>query len=267
MNDIQLYEKIPEDDFPVRLHRYNNHPFRFCLHWHEHTEIHFIFGGSAQIRCADEEIHLKKGDCFIVNGNELHEGLSGVCDYGCIILPPSFFENNHVIFENLINDSAAAELIASIFAEYEEFNPVSSLAIKGYTYVLISYLIKNHTLKTLSESTYRQYSEKLGRVNNAIKYINENYSESIATSELADMVHMSEGHFCHVFKDVTGKTAKEYINSIRVKRAAALLSGTGMTVTEAAYCCGFSDSNYFARIFKKYTGSTPNSLRKHVQPE
>lgn len=261
MNDIKLYEKIPVDEFPIRLLEFEKDSFVFPLHWHEHTEIHFIFNGTAEIRCGDKIMKLKANDCVIVNGNELHEGLGGSCDRGCIILPPSFFENNRVTFNIMICDKIITELVTKIFSEFREQDSVTSLSLKGYTYLLVSYLLRHYSTKVFTEPSYRQHFEKLNKVNNVIKYINENYVDNITTSELADIVHISEGHFCHIFKEITGKTAKEYLNSIRIKKAAALLSETSMTVTEVAYCCGFSDSNYFARIFKKYTGHTPSAVR------
>lgn len=262
MNDIKLYEKIPVDEFPIRLLEFENDSFVFPLHWHEHTEIHFIFNGTAEIRCGDKIMKLKANDCVIVNGNELHEGLGGSCDRGCIILPPSFFENNRVTFNIMICDKTIMELITKIFSEFREQDSVTSLSLKGYTYLLVSYLLRHYSTKVFTEPSYWQHFEKLDKVNKVIKYINDNYVDNITTSELADIVHISEGHFCHIFKEVTGKTAKEYLNSIRIKKAAALLLETSMTVTEVAYCCGFSDSNYFARIFKKYTGHTPSAVRQ-----
>ncbi|MDD6485143.1 MAG: AraC family transcriptional regulator [Clostridiales bacterium] len=261
MNDMELYEKIPEEEFPIRLLRNPSSDFRFAPHWHEHTEIHFIFEGTARIKCADKLAVLNRRDCFIVNGNELHEGVEGNCNYGCIILPPSFFEKNHVIFKNIIRDETVSELMVSIFSEFENADEAGLLAIKGYTYLLVSHLIRCHSEKRFNESNYRRYFEKLDRINSAVKYISENYADNITTAELAGMVHMSEGHFCHVFKEVMGSTAKEYLNSIRIKKAKGLLEETAMTVTEAAYCCGFSDANYFARIFKKYEGTTPKAVR------
>lgn len=78
---------------------------------------------------------------------------------------------------------------------------------------------------------------------------------------LSGLVHLSEGYFCNVFKETMGMTATEYINGLRVKRAADLLTATDMSVTEAALCSGFSDLNYFSRVFKKQMGVTPNSVR------
>ena len=50
LNDIKLYEKIPKDNFPIRLLDYRRDLYRFPLHWHEHTEMHCIFGGNGLLR-------------------------------------------------------------------------------------------------------------------------------------------------------------------------------------------------------------------------
>lgn len=264
MNDINLYEKIPEEDFPVKLYIFKDSPCEPCgfeLHWHEHTEIHYVFEGSLKLRCGDNIVSVGEKECCIINGNELHEGCGGVCTRGCIILHPSFFDDNHIIFQHAVNDEFVSELVENIFSEFREEKPGMALAIKGYAYQLLAYLMRNYSVQVLTELTYRHYYEKLSKINEAVKYIRGNYSENITTKMLAGMVHMSEGHFCRIFKEVTGKTAKEYLNDIRISKAEMLLYETEMTVSEAAFCCGFSDANYFARIFKKYKGRTPSSVR------
>ena len=79
--------------------------------------------------------------------------------------------------------------------------------------------------------------------------------------ELARCSHMSSGHFSRMFKAVTGKTVKQYINELRLSKAAGLLKNTDMTVTETAIYCGFSDSNYFSRLFKRTYDKTPCEYR------
>ena len=264
MNNIELYEKIPKDRDPVRLFDNKNNPFCFPLHWHENTEMHFIFEGSAALRCGENITVLKKGDFAIINSNELHEGLGENCSYGCIILPPSFFDENHTIFQRCINDEYVCELVNKIFTAHRSDTPQSSLEIKGYTYLLVVYLIQNYSLETLSGDKYRNHFQKLAKINKAIKFINENYTENITTRYLAKMVHLSEGHFCHLFKDVTEKTAKEYILSLRIEKAQELLNATEMTITEICYCCGFSDPNYFTRTFKQKTDISPREYKKNI---
>ncbi len=265
MNDLTLYEKIPESSFPIRLLDYTEEPYTFPLHWHEHTEIHFIFKGNSEIRCGDKVLALKENDCIIINGNELHQGVDGICSYGCMILPPSFFEDTHVIFDRLVSDSKITALFTDIYCSLREQKTGYRQEIKGYTYLLLAHLMQNYIKETLSETGYLQRAQKLDNINNAVQYINEHFTEIITTPELAEIAHLSEGHFCNVFKSVTGMTAKEYINHLRIKKAAALLSSTDMSVTETALYSGFTDANYFARMFKKITGKTPYSMKKTAQ--
>lgn len=115
----------------------------------------------------------------------------------------------------------------------------------------------------LSENLYLNRMQKLDKINNAVQYINKHFADKITTIELAKLTHLSEGHFCNIFKEATGMTAKEYINEVRIKNAVELISSTDMTITEAAMYSGFSDSNYFTKMFKKVMGKTPSSIRKN----
>ena len=68
-------------------------------------------------------------------------------------------------------------------------------------------------------------------------------------------------------KEVTEKTAKEYILSLRIEKAVELLDSTEMTITEICYCCGFSDPNYFTRMFKQITGKLPSKIRSRSKSQ
>ncbi len=76
------------------------------------------------------------------------------------------------------------------------------------------------------------------------------------------MVHLSEGYFCQIFKEITGKTAMDYINRLRIDKAEKMLRKTAMTVTEVASLCGFDDANCFSRMYKKLKGESPQAARR-----
>ena len=140
--------------------------------------------------------------------------------------------------------------------------PANVLAVKGYVYLLISHLISNHADAAYTEIRYKKHLKTSERMNDAIRYIEQNCFENISTKRLSEICHLSEGHFCHLFKAVTGHSAKEYVLMKRIDKAVDLLLSTDMTVLEIAMQCGFSDANYFSRIFKKYKGRTPSSYRR-----
>ncbi len=202
MNDINLYEKIPKYPFPVRIAPYLRNGYKFPVHWHEHTEIHYFFKGVGRLRYGEEYFELSEGDCVIINGNELHGGGA----------------------------------------------PLEVLELKALMYLLVPHLIKEYTYKSLPETVYSKHFSKLNKINEATNYISKNYDKPLTTKDLVALAHLSEGYFCQIFKEVTGKTAIEYIKGYRIDKAEKMLHKTAMTVTEMAFCCGFDDLNYFSRM-------------------
>jgi AraC-like DNA-binding protein len=61
-------------------------------------------------------------------------------------------------------------------------------------------------------------------------------------------------------KSIVNQSATEFINSIRLKRAAQLLQGKTGNISEIAYQVGFNNLSYFSRIFKKQFGKTPKEM-------
>lgn len=96
----------------------------------------------------------------------------------------------------------------------------------------------------------------------AIKYINLNWQKQISISHLAEMACLSKSRFLHSFKDNVGISAYNYIMSIKIEKAKELLLSTDMNISAVSETVGYSDSLYFSRIFKKYTGVSPREYRK-----
>ena len=105
-------------------------------------------------------------------------------------------------------------------------------------------------------------TEKLEKMNTIASYMHQNFSSEITTEELVQMSHYNYSHFCHSFKEVFGTSANKYLLSIRLNKASSLLLTTDLNVTEIASLSGFTDPNYFARIFKKEKGLSPSGFRK-----
>ena len=265
MNDPKLYEQIPKDDFPVRLHDNKNAEYLCQPHWHEHFELHFIFSGRAVLKCGNEYTELKENDCALINCNELHECVSGRCSYICLILSPSFIKNERVVFERTARDETIISLFNEILKSVRSGGQYYQMRVLGLTYILLSHLLTNYAKERLTESEYIMRSKNLDAVNLSVKYINQNYTENISSGEIADAAHLSKGYFCHIFKNVMGRSVTKYINELRLAKAAELLKSTDMNITEAALCSGFSDPNYFARVFKREFGKTPREYRTALE--
>ena len=66
-----------------------------------------------------------------------------------------------------------------------------------------------------------------------------------------------------VFKKVTGYSPIDYLLHVRLAKAGELLLKTSIPVSEIASDCGFNDSNYFSRQFRKTYGLSPRDYRKN----
>lgn len=264
-NDFRFYEKMPKDPGEVRILLHRDNPYTFAAHWHEHTEIHYLLEGEGLLRYGDGSLEISSNDCVAINGNELHQGGGGRATYFCLILSPSYFENNHVILKKNVTDDFVRETVRRIAALCLEKETGDLLELKGLAYLLAAHLVRNYTLKVMDEAVYSSETKKRMKINRAITYINENYGMHLTTKDLAEIVHLSEGYFCQLFREVTGRSAIDYLNRLRVDKAEQILKQTDVTVSEAAYCCGFEDANYFSRMFKKIKGFSPNGVRSGTE--
>ena len=96
----------------------------------------------------------------------------------------------------------------------------------------------------------------------AAQFISNHYMEHIGASEIAAAAGYSPNYLSHKFRKSVGIGIHEYLVFIRLQYAALELVTTTHSITEIAFRCGFSDSNYFKDAFKKKYGVTPRAYRK-----
>ena len=99
-------------------------------------------------------------------------------------------------------------------------------------------------------------------VEQAIEYIQKNFTSEISLSEIAKMCSVSAEHFSRVFKKETGFGFNKYITLLRLQKAEAMLRQSDeISVTKVASECGFQDSNYFSVKFKNFYGISPKQMQ------
>ena len=93
-------------------------------------------------------------------------------------------------------------------------------------------------------------------------YIERESSRSELTiDEMASAMNLGRTVFNRKVKSLFNATPVELLTAVRLKRAAALLGETGLTVAEVSYRCGFTSPQYFNRVFKSRYGRTPSEWR------
>lgn len=100
-----------------------------------------------------------------------------------------------------------------------------------------------------------------------VDYINTHYMEDISTQTLADLCSINPNYAGQLFKQKMNQTFSNYLSNLRIQKAEKLLVDTDMPIALVAASVGYQDYFYFAKVFKKLTGSTPSSYRHEEEPD
>jgi len=92
-------------------------------------------------------------------------------------------------------------------------------------------------------------------------YIGKNYQNDISMQSAAQFMGYSEAYFCKLFKQCFRVNFSAYLNEYRVDKAKVMMADPRINIKDIGIACGYSDSNYFARVFKRITGQTPSDYR------
>ncbi|CAI1073714.1 helix-turn-helix transcriptional regulator [Serratia entomophila] len=97
------------------------------------------------------------------------------------------------------------------------------------------------------------------------EYIDDHSSLPLTREEVAKKFHITPNYLSALFQKTGSVGFSEYLNHVRLERAKTLLKGYDMKVKEIAHTCGFVDSNYFCRVFRKNTDRSPSEYRCHYR--
>jgi len=94
--------------------------------------------------------------------------------------------------------------------------------------------------------------------------IEQNIVTPPSQSDVAKKLGVSASHFRRIFKDDMGCTFNQFVTKLKCERAKEMLADPNNNISDIAYDLGFSDSNYFSRVFKKETGISPREYKNSL---
>jgi len=94
-----------------------------------------------------------------------------------------------------------------------------------------------------------------------IAYIDTDLSTDLSLKTFAKYLNMNASYLSFLFSKEMGMSLSEYVNNSRISHAKKLLLGTNLPIKSIAEQCGFSDTHYFSRVFRKIEGTAPNAYR------
>lgn len=106
---------------------------------------------------------------------------------------------------------------------------------------------------------------RISKVSEIIRsYIGQHYRDDLSMQDVARMMNYSEAYFCKLFKQCFSCNFTAYLTQLRMEEAKKLLAEPTVNVKNVGEAVGYSDSNYFAKVFKRYTGSSPTEYRTEL---
>lgn len=121
--------------------------------------------------------------------------------------------------------------------------------------------------KDIKEHFYSEFNlfryNKIGDIiKNAKEYIEANYHKPITLDEVSREVSVSSQYLSKLFKLEMKENFIDYLTTIRIEKAKSFLEEGKLTIKQISYKIGYSDPNYFSRIFKKVVGISPTEYKK-----
>ena len=248
----------------------------FDFHWHEGPELTIIIKGQMEYQVNDNQYRMKEGDCIFVNSGVMHAGRLGGeedCEYLVVSFLTSAIDGakNGVFAERFSGGAIDAKAVPfmlfeagnddvanichTIYEEMAEKADCWELGVKGHLCHLWQRLYKAAMKQT---PVWQDRLVPMKRIKNAIQYMNENYASTLTLKDIAAACNLGKSEFCDCFKKITRQTAFDYLLELRVRKSLQFLdSDGGLSITEIAQNSGFSNSSYYAKIFRRYMGCTP----------
>ena len=258
------------------MYSYLEHtPPKLQMHMHNYYEILYITHGHGSYLVENTAYPASPGDMFITRPGEIHT---------------ITFDNNdkYVRYFIQFNKELLADTGIDLLYMLDrrpagQHNKLSADTVSRYRLGEFFDLIEPYIVNRVPESdilvkTY--IIQMLVRINSALReyndltinhdkrtiqikeYIENNLSHPLSLDELSEHFFMNKYHMCHMFKNDTGLSVLEYINTRRISRAQNLFN-QGHSLTALCFECGFNDYSSFYKTVKKLTGIPPLKFFKN----
>ena len=268
----------------ISMTGYNSFIKANYLGWHKHNGFELTFALKSSVIWEiedDSKQHLSSGHISLVSPHVAHRGMDDVtqpCEMVYIVFEPmkkdcllntsfsaSDMEDIHTIFSNAGNSMIKAnDLIFNLLYEYRKtlflyVAKSSHYMVESQLRGLLSQIILQCALSFKNNEELQLSHE----IQIALDYIKENFTEDIEIKHVADHIHKSTTFLYNTFKKEIGQAPNEYILRLRLEKACEELRASDKSITEISFDAGYTSTQYFSKMFNRFTGRTPSSYRKN----
>ncbi len=263
-------------------HSTNTNPQPSIYQGHHFYEIFFILRGTIRVIVEESDLSPVLGDTLIYPPNCMHrvthtdptlpyerfyiylsrEYLNAISLPECNFLQRLDALTAHGRNCLHLGEEAVLSLVPLADEIIEGAKDVSAEGVIANRCRMTLYLIR--LLRLLEESIVSSADSETSRMNELIRYINQNAAQPLSLDQLEEVFGISKYVLLHEFKDYTGMSIYQYILTRRVILAQQLIQ-QGAKPNQACEQSGFSDYTSFYRAFKARTGKSPNQYSKTLQ--
>ena len=104
------------------------------------------------------------------------------------------------------------------------------------------------------------------RLRKVREYVEEHLADDLSLDTAASIVGTNKSHFSRFFRSKTGVRYRDWIASLRIRRAMDMIETADYPIARIAYAVGFRDVRTFERAFKRHAGMTARDFRRSVRP-
>lgn len=247
--------------------------FRAVSHWHEDIEFLLAEVGELDYSVNCNKVHVKEGDCIVVNSNNIHFGYSDEkqeCRIACALLSPILLYNPH-FSENgipLIENKDVPFVYLDKNVEWQNYviqkvKKIFEITNKPYSLLKIQGLFCEiwATLCEKASPTISANEKNVLTLKNILNFIENNFQSSLRLAELAKAGNVSQSKCNELFNEFLNQSPLNYLMRFRIQKSLVYLKNSNLSLMRIAQLTGFSGTSYFIEQFKKFMGTTPKKYR------
>jgi len=224
-----------------------------------------VLSGSGQFTYKGDTHKLKPGSCLLIDCNHQYSHQSSETDPWELMWIHFNGKNSRPYVTHYRANNPKSVFRTDILTDYTTIIGSCLDAIKINdinSEFLISKRITDLLTLCVTRTKHNIEQKDVEQMAMIKKYIDNKFTKKISLSDIAQEFFVSKYYLAREFKKFYGITVGEYISTKRVNSSKELLRFTNKSIEEIAALCGISDTNYFAKVFRKLEDCSPSEYRK-----
>ena len=225
----------------------------------------YTFSGRGEIEIENETYQLNKGDAFFVKiPSKHHYYLPSSSDKWEFIHFTLYGDEANHSYHSITNDlghvfnldlhSAPISIILNLLRDVSKGSINDAYEASSSAY---AFLMELHRF-ALNLNKNKEWPESITK---AKIFIDTNYAYPITLDDIVKASGLSKYHFTRLFRQTIHITPIQYLTKVRINKAIDLLKDDSLTIEEIAVKIGFSNGNYFSKVFRSLLGLPPGEFR------